>query len=84
MTDPQALATAGPIAEASDALVTGAGTTIKSDKPRSLASDAWHDLRRRPLFVISAALIAFLLVIAAFPQLFTTVDPSYGELARAR
>lgn len=54
------------------------------DQARSLASDAWHDLRRRPLFLISVTLIAFLLVLAAFPQLFTSVDPSAGDLARSR
>jgi oligopeptide transport system permease protein len=86
LTDPQALATAGPVAEASDALgtVPTSAESRKKDKPRSLASDAWHDLRRRPLFLISATLIAVLLVIALFPQLFTAVDPGRGDLARAR
>src|SRR5437764_8575190 len=51
---------------------------------RSLASDAWHDLRRRPLFLVSVTLIAVLLVLATFPQLFSSVDPSAGELARSR
>ncbi len=55
-----------------------------SSKPRSLASDAWHDLRRRPLFLISAGLIAVLLVLAALPQLFTSVDPTAGLLSRSR
>lgn len=55
-----------------------------SSEPRSLASDAWHDLRRRPLFLISAGLIAVLLVLAAFPQLFTSVDPGAGMLSRSR
>ena len=54
------------------------------DRARSLASDAWHDLRRRPLFLIAMALIAVLLVLAAVPQLFTSVDPSAGDLARSR
>jgi oligopeptide transport system permease protein len=54
------------------------------DRARSLVSDAWHDLRRRPLFLISVALIAFLLVLSAFPQLFTSVDPNVGDLARSR
>lgn len=80
MTDPQALATAGPVAEASPALGAGPST----GRARSLSSDAWHDLRRRPLFLVSAALIAVLLVMSAFPQLFTSVDPNVGELARAR
>ncbi|WP_203182274.1 ABC transporter permease [Streptomyces pratensis] len=50
-------------------------------KPRSLWSDAWHDLRRSPLFVVSAFLIVFLLVMAFFPGLFTGADPRYADLA---
>jgi oligopeptide transport system permease protein len=65
----------------SDPSVLGAA---RPDRARSLASDAWHDLRRRPLFLISVALIAFLLVLSAFPQLFTSVDPNAGDLARSR
>lgn len=82
MSDPSALGTAGPIAEASPGLSTGPADA--PDHPRSLASDAWHDLRRRPLFLVSVALIAVLLVLAAFPQLFTSVDPTAGDLARSR
>jgi oligopeptide transport system permease protein len=52
--------------------------------PRSLWSDAWHDLRRSPVFLVSVAVILFVLVMAAFPQLFTSVDPNYGDLARSR
>jgi len=58
--------------------------TVTTGRPRSLTSDAWHDLRRRPLFVISMTLIVALLVLAALPQLFTSVDPSAGDLARSR
>ena len=65
----------------SDPSVLGAAAP---DRARSLASDAWHDLRRRPLFLISVTLIAFLLVLSAFPQLFTSVDPNVGDLARSR
>jgi oligopeptide transport system permease protein len=54
------------------------------DRARSLVSDAWHDLRRRPLFLISVALIAVLLALSAFPGLFTSVDPNVGDLARSR
>ncbi|MFE1185181.1 ABC transporter permease [[Kitasatospora] papulosa] len=50
-------------------------------KPRSLWSDAWHDLRRSPLFVVSAILIIFLLVMAIAPGLFTGADPRYADLA---
>ncbi len=82
MSDPSVLGAAGSVAEAGPPATTGAGDA--SERPRSLASDAWHDLRRRPLFLISVTLIAFLLVLAAFPQLFTSVDPSAGDLARSR
>lgn len=49
-------------------------------KPRSLWDDAWRDLRRRPLFLISSVLILLLLFVAAFPGLFTSADPKYGDL----
>ncbi len=55
---------------------------------RSLGRDAWEDMRRRPSFWISAALITVMVVMAAFPQLFTFFspqsDPAYANLAKAR
>lgn len=56
----------------------------KRDKPRSLSSDAWHDLRRRPLFLIASAIILFLVVIAIFPEWFTNFDPDDKDLDRNR
>lgn len=53
-------------------------------KPASLASDAWRELRRSPLFWIASVLILVLLVMAAAPQLFTSVDPNYALLSEAR
>ena len=41
--------------------------------------DAWSALRRRPQFVVSAALIGFIVVIAVFPSWFTAVDPGYAN-----
>jgi oligopeptide transport system permease protein len=41
----------------------------------SLYLDAWRHLRRRPIFVIAAALILLLAVMAAWPGLFTRADP---------
>ncbi|GGY90083.1 ABC transporter permease [Streptomyces poonensis] len=52
----------------------------KSDKPRSLWGDAWYDLRHRPMFWVSSVLLFLLIVIAAFPGLFTSVDPRDGDL----
>ncbi|MGW2863075.1 ABC transporter permease [Streptomyces sp. NPDC001205] len=50
------------------------------DKPRSLWSDAWGDLRRRPVFILSALLIVLLIAISIAPSLFTSVDPRAGDL----
>ncbi|WP_151771432.1 ABC transporter permease [Streptomyces abyssomicinicus] len=55
----------------------GAGT----GKPRSLWSDAWHDLRRSPLFIASAVLILVLLSMAFFPSLWTDGSPTEADLA---
>ena len=52
-------------------------------KPRSLWSDAWHDLRRNPTFVISALLILFLIIVAVFPSLFTATDPKFCDLGQS-
>ncbi|WP_424077250.1 ABC transporter permease [Mycobacterium sp.] len=41
--------------------------------------DTWRGLRRRPKFVIAAILIVFFLVLAVFPALFTSVNPSYAD-----
>ncbi|ESP99926.1 MULTISPECIES: ABC transporter permease [Streptomyces] len=49
-------------------------------KPRSLWSDAWHDLRRSPLFIVSALLILFLIVMAIWPSLFTDASPRDADL----
>ncbi|MCP2168786.1 ABC transporter permease [Goodfellowiella coeruleoviolacea] len=59
----------------------GAG---QPDKPRGLFSDAWVELRHRPLFWISALVILLVVVMAAFPQLFTSADPTFGDLSRSR
>jgi oligopeptide transport system permease protein len=56
----------------------------RKEKPRGLLGDAWYDLRHKPLFWVSAAFIALFVLMAAFPFLFTSVDPDYGELSRSR
>ncbi|MCK7627575.1 ABC transporter permease [Streptomyces sp. RS10V-4] len=53
-------------------------------RPRSLWSDAWHDLRRNPVFVLSALVIVFLVVIALWPQLIATGNPYRADLAKAQ
>ncbi|MER7080923.1 oligopeptide transport system permease protein [Saccharopolyspora kobensis] len=63
---------------------TAAAKPAQSQKPRGLWADAWRDLRKRPTFLISMAIIVVLLVMSAFPQLFTSVDPNHMDLARSR
>ncbi|MEU5433891.1 ABC transporter permease [Streptomyces sp. NPDC020719] len=59
-----------------------AAATASTEKPRSLWSDAWRDLRRNPFFIVSALLIVLLLLIAAAPGMFTSVDPDHADLAK--
>ncbi|MEV4561613.1 ABC transporter permease [Kitasatospora sp. NPDC049285] len=58
----------------------GESAEPKPEKPRSLGLDAWHDLRKRPIFILSAALIVLLIAFAIAPSLFTSVDPRAGDL----
>jgi oligopeptide transport system permease protein len=51
---------------------------------RSLGANAWRDLRGRPMFWISLALIVLFVVMAIFPQLFTDKDPTFADLSKAR
>ncbi len=55
---------------------------------RSLGRDAWEDLRSRPTFWISSFLILVMVLMAAFPDLFTffapAQDPAYAQLINAR
>lgn len=44
-----------------------------------LWGDTWRGLRRRPKFVVAAMLIAFVVVVAGFPALFTAADPAYAN-----
>jgi oligopeptide transport system permease protein len=60
-------------------------TTTAADGPsRSLASDAWRQLKKNPIFWVSCVLIAIFVVMAAVPQLFTSTDPTEAVLAEAR
>jgi oligopeptide transport system permease protein len=47
----------------------------------SLWSDAWRQLRRKPIFMISAGLIIILVTMALFPILFTRIDPRACSLS---
>jgi peptide/nickel transport system permease protein/oligopeptide transport system permease protein len=42
--------------------------------PRSLTLDAWHDLRRNPVFWMAGLIVALMVLMAVFPGLFTQID----------
>ncbi|MCS5719060.1 ABC transporter permease [Herbiconiux sp. CPCC 205763] len=46
------------------------------ERPSNLWIDAWRDMRRRPMFWISAAIILLVVIVAFFPTLFTQVPPN--------
>ncbi|MFI6432316.1 ABC transporter permease [Rhodococcus oryzae] len=47
----------------------------EASPPTSMWRDAWRGLRRNPMFLVSALLILFVLVVVAAPGLFTGQDP---------
>lgn len=52
------------------------------DASRSLWSDAWYTLRRKPIFWISMAIIITFVLMAVWPSLFTSVDPDTRDLTK--
>ncbi|MFF3907579.1 ABC transporter permease [Streptomyces sp. NPDC001848] len=74
-----------PESAAEEAAVAAAGGPLpepRAERSRSLWGDAWADLRRDWIFIVSAVLILLLLTITFFPGWFTSVDPSSGDLAK--
>ena len=52
---------------------------MADESPGGFWTDAWSQLRTRPRFIVAAALIALVLLVAAFPGLFTGIDPHYAD-----
>ncbi|MER5211174.1 ABC transporter permease [Streptomyces sp. NPDC002838] len=72
-------------------LATSEGATLEEppaaasgDGARSLWSDAWRDLRRNPVFLVSGLVILFLVVISLWPSLIASGNPLKCDLAKAR
>ncbi|KRF27704.1 ABC transporter permease [Phycicoccus sp. Soil802] len=68
-------------------IAVGAETSAPSqgqDEARSLTSDAWRSLKRNPIFWVSVVLIVVFVLMAAWPSLFTNVDPNAAVLKEAR
>ncbi len=57
--------------------------TGPQEKARSLWTDAWQQLRRNPVFIISSLLILFLVIISIWPSLIASGDPNSCQLANA-
>ncbi len=53
----------------------GLGVATTAERVGSLWSDAWYELRRNPLFIISALMLVVLIAMAIWPSLFTHVNP---------
>ena len=69
--------------------ITEAGLEVQGGRSeevavRSLRGDAWRELRRKPLFWISATIIGLFVLMAIFPGLFTNTDPREAFLNRSR
>ena len=62
--------------------VTTAESAVSRDKPRSLAGDAWRDLRRNKIFWVAAVLVAVFVVMAIVPAVFGAGDPRDCALSR--
>ncbi|MCO1339647.1 peptide ABC transporter permease [Kocuria polaris] len=53
-------------------------------EPLSFWAEAWRNLRRQPLFIVSAVLILLIIVVSIFPQWFTSLNPRDCSLDNAR
>ncbi|MDO8144306.1 MULTISPECIES: ABC transporter permease [Isoptericola] len=62
----------------------GAVDAVKTDEtPTSLWRDAWNQMRRRPLFWIAGTVIVVVVLVAAFPGMFTSINPRVCDLSKA-
>lgn len=50
-------------------------SAITDAAPSNFWLEAWRNLRKNPMFIISAILILFIIFVAIFPQVFTAEDP---------
>src|SRR5690606_3459517 len=71
------------VAPVEETPVTAVDAVKVSAKKQNLWTDAWGDMRGRPMFWISAAIILLVALVALFPTLFTSVDPRDCMLSRS-
>jgi len=56
-------------------------SAASQDAPRSLAGDAWYDLKRNPVFWIAGMVVLLMTLLAAFPGLFSSIDARTASCA---
>jgi oligopeptide transport system permease protein len=61
-----------------------APTAAPAEPARSLWSDAWRDLRRNPVFLVSGIVILLLVAISLWPSAVASGNPLDCDLARAQ
>ncbi len=64
------------------AIAAGTGSTVQAG--RSLWSDTFRRMRRRPDVIIATVVGAFFLIVAIFPTLFTATDPQRCDISESR
>jgi oligopeptide transport system permease protein len=64
------------VAPVKDAVIAVDAVKVSTAKPRSLWSEAWHDLRKRPTFWIALLVLFVVLLMALWPTLFTQTPPN--------
>ena len=64
------------VAPIKDAVVAVDAVKVTSAKPRSLWSEAWHDLRKRPTFWLALLIMFVVILMALWPTLFTQTPPN--------
>ena len=61
----------------------GTNNDGKRKRQASLMGDAFRDLRKRPIVIISVIVIVPILLLAFVPQLFTSTDPTVCHISKA-
>jgi ABC-type dipeptide/oligopeptide/nickel transport system permease subunit len=82
MTEPRAGGGAAPAG--TDPILNAPPPDTRTERSRSLWSDAWRDLRRDPVFVIASLIVLAVISMVLFPSLWTNGDPRDCDLSRAR
>jgi oligopeptide transport system permease protein len=64
------------VAPIKDTVVAVDAVKVSTAKPRSLWSEAWHDLRKRPTFWLALLILFIVVLMAVWPTLFTQTPPN--------